>query len=58
MMDRTESERVLAEREQMYIAELKDTLGFDLKPDILEVMVELYRAGWRDCRRASEKGEI
>lgn len=57
-MTNTESERRLAEYEARYLARLRAKMGDNLKADVLEVMVGLYRAGWRDCRMAGMMEEV
>lgn len=55
-MDWIDSERAMRKSEADYVADLKAKLGTEAKPDVLAAMVALYRAGWRDCWYAIEKG--
>ena len=55
-MDWIESERAMRNSEAEYVADLKAKLGAEAKPDVLAAMVALYRAGWRDCWYAIERG--
>ena len=55
-MDWIDSERAMRKSEADYVADLKAKLGTEAKPDVLAAMVALYRAGWRDCWYAIERG--
>lgn len=55
-MDWIDSERAMRKSEADYVADLKAKLGTEAKPDVLAAMVALYRAGWRDCWHAIERG--
>lgn len=57
-MDLERSERLMAEAEQRYVADLQARFGNKLNQTVLNVMVGLYRAGWRDCRAAARKEAV
>jgi hypothetical protein len=37
-----------------YVASLKASLGDNVNNDVIEVMEQLYRAGWNDCYRLAK----
>lgn len=57
-MDLERSERLMAEAEQRYMSDLQARFGGSLNQTVLNVMVGLYRAGWRDCRAAAQREAV
>lgn len=50
MHNRIDSHARMLEREAKYIADLRAVVPeSEGRADVIDVMRELYRAGWRDC---------
>ena len=56
MLDYDKSQELMLAREAAYIEELQAIPG--LNADVVAVMSNLYRSGWRDCWMEEAKADI